>query len=61
MLSAQGEPVQQQPAVPWRRHGVHEVVTVHKTRQKYTNKEEGCNLEALRLILGLLDKSWALT
>ena len=57
MLSAQGDAVQQ-TAVHWRRYGVHEVATVHKkTRQKYTNKEDRCNLEAVRLILGLLHKS----
>ena len=36
------------------------VVTVHKTRQKYTNNEERSDLEALRLVLGVLHKTWAL-
>ena len=58
MLSAQGDAVQR-TAVHWRRYGVHEVATVHeKTRQKYTNKEKRCNLEALRLILGLHHNSF---
>ena len=54
MLSAQGDAVQQ-PAVHWRRHGVHEVATVHKT--EIHKQAGGIRFEALRLVLGLLHKT----